>query len=170
MSLPVEKREEIQRKEGEKRQAERTLKLKREREEYEALQAKRQKLMEDVSNAKDVIRKPGPRNRDKKTMLKFVVWSLCGYDADRWHSYHGPLQKKFDSSYATQADANARVKYLFYVKNTLGLSMEEMENQDVAESITNGLLKLECRPDDSEQWTVSAIPSSAFAFLVNDEC
>jgi hypothetical protein len=94
---------------GGERQAERTLKLKREREEYEALQAKRQNSMEDVSNAKDVIRKPGPCNRDKKTMLNFVVWSSCGYDADGWHSYHGPPQKKFDSSYATQADANARV-------------------------------------------------------------
>jgi hypothetical protein len=174
MSLAVEKREEIQRKEGEKHEAFKTLKLKREREIYE-----------DVSNAKDIIRKPGPRNRDKKTMLNFVVWSSIGYEEDDGsQSYFGPPQKEFDSSYPTQADANARVKYLFYLENMWGspieemirrymsdihhtLSMEEIENRD-AESTTNGLLTLEINPDGPERWTVSAIPSSDFASLVEN--
>ncbi|KAJ3288418.1 hypothetical protein HDU79_004851 [Rhizoclosmatium sp. JEL0117] len=136
--------------------------------EKRAKQKEVEKLIKDLEKAKDSIKKPSGVNKDKNKMLKYVVWKSDGYDNDGWHSYDGPPEKEFDSSYASKVDANARVKYLFYTKNVWGLGVDEMlERDEIIETENDALLHLETCPADSSRWTVAAVPREAFKFLDN---
>ena len=114
--------------------------------------------------------KSPPASCLKQSGKGFTVWSSCGYGNDGWHSYNPPPDKVFDSSFKQVADANARAKYLFYVKNPWGIDPVEelLERNEIDESFTgpkNDLLRLQVRPDDSETWTVGVVPDAAFAHL-----
>lgn len=69
-------------------------------------------FVDQLRAAPDRIARPS-RSRSGK----FFVWSSEGYDNDGWHSYNGPPRKEFDSSWRTIEEANARVEYLFFIKN-----------------------------------------------------
>ena len=117
------------------------------------------------------IKRP-PASNLKPSGKGFSVWSSCGYGNDGWHSYNPPPDKVFDSSFTNVADANARAKYLFYVKNPWGVDPVEdlLERNEIDESLTGpkrNLVRLQVHPDDGEVWTVGIVPDSAFAHLDN---
>ncbi len=126
----------------------------KERNREEEDRRKRLLVMENIKN-------PGARHLDKCNKLKYTVWKSCGYDYDGWHGYDGPPMKEFDSSFDSVDEANMRVKYVFYYKNPWGLDRDEMHT-DTHVMKKSGVRFLCCCPDDSERWTVSAIPSIAF--------
>jgi len=75
---------------------------------------------DDEEEMKDIptsIKRPEPVHLDAGANLKFTVWTSCGYDADRWHSYDGPPKKEFDSSYNSLMEANERVECVFFYTN-----------------------------------------------------
>ncbi|KAI9353655.1 hypothetical protein BDR26DRAFT_848971 [Obelidium mucronatum] len=148
---------------------EQQLRREREREERE-LAEKRERLefVNKLNATKASVKVPKGANKDKNKLLKYVVWSSDGYDNDGWHSYNGAPDKEFDSSFSSKADANARVNYLFYVKNCWGLGVDEMmTGEEIDEKETAGLLRLEVCPPDSTRWTVAAVTKEAFQFLDN---
>ncbi|KAI9333364.1 hypothetical protein DFJ73DRAFT_854498 [Zopfochytrium polystomum] len=152
-------------------QQERARKRLREEAAEEAKRARRKRDEDErrvetaVAGTAEAVRKPDARHRDKAAPLAFVVWTSCGYRPDGWHSYDGPPPKEFDSSFATKKEANDRVRYRFYAKNTWGLGVREMMEQEVEEKERGGLLTLSTTPPDSECWTVAAVPAEAFQFL-----
>jgi len=118
----------------------------------------------EIRNIPALIKCPPPANLDPDNKLKFSVWTSCGYEHDRWHSYGGPPRKEFNSSHDTLNDANQRVEYVFYYKNPWGLKKEEMQvDSDTIKS--KGVRLMTSRPDDSERWTVSVLPSIAFDYI-----
>jgi hypothetical protein len=98
-------------------------------------------------------------------MKGFTVWCSSGYGNDGWHSYEGPPEQEFDSTWKTAADANARARYLFIWKNTFGSEPDEIYPYD--ESEKNGLKTYSIAPADSECWTVGVVPDVAFQYLPN---
>lgn len=148
--------------------------------EAQRLQDEKEKLelVKSLQNMPQKIQKPEGKHKNSNKVLKYVVWSSCGYGNDGWHSYDGPPSKEFDSSYSTIKDANDRARYLFYVENTWGLGVEEilecdnsysmMANRyDISEHFVDGLVHLSVSPPDSEVWTVAAVPKAAFKHLDN---
>jgi hypothetical protein len=111
------------------------------------------------------IRCPGAANTNQRKKLPFTVWTSCGYDRDGWHSYEGPPEKEFNSSYSTLEQANKRAEYVFYYENPWGLSDEELPYPEEDCVTRKGFRHMECCPDDSERWTVSVVPSIAFDFM-----
>jgi hypothetical protein len=78
----------------------------------------------------------------------------------------GSPEKEFNSSYNTIEEANERAEYVFYHENPWGLEEDEfpyVETDFV--SSKSGFRRLQCCPDDSERWTVSIMPSSAFDYI-----
>jgi hypothetical protein len=70
---------------------------------------------------KKIIRPPALNKKvDGNKMKGFTVWCSSGYSNDGWHSYGGPPDQEFDSTWKTAADANDRARYLFIWKNTYG--------------------------------------------------
>jgi hypothetical protein len=145
-------------------------KLKREEEE-EKLKRKERK-----GQYVPIAKKPPAANLDRVKPMAFVVWASCGYRYDGFHSYHGPPKKKFDSSFALLAEANARVRYKFYEENPWGVSRSELEEDcgfgestPEATYSKSGLLTLSISPADSETWTVSASLSGKRPYEDSDE-
>ena len=142
------------------------------REQQQELQERRRRreeetqrrIEEETRNIPALIKCPPPANLDPDNKLKFSVWTSCGYECDGWHSYEGPPRKTFNSSYDTLKEANQRVEYVFYYENPWGLKKEEMQvDSDTIKS--KGVRFMTSRPDDSERWTVSAMPSIAFDYI-----
>ena len=112
------------------------------------------------------IRNPNAANLNRNKKLKYTIWTSCGYDNDGWHRYGGPPDKEFNSSYEKLEEANERAEYVFLYDNPWGLEDEYEINLPETDTVsTKGCRFLECRPDDSERWTVSVIPSSAFDYV-----
>ncbi|KAJ1472681.1 hypothetical protein T484DRAFT_1914295 [Baffinella frigidus] len=101
------------------------------READEEKERKQQKIEREKAEEK-ALGKFAPHVRDlaaastQRSSEGYTVWQSDGYRSDGWHSYAGAPRKEFDSCFKTAKDANARAKYLFFVKNTWGLSVEEM--------------------------------------------
>ena len=139
--------------------------LKREEEERKA--RKEAGAAAKLGTILDKHRKVPDKNK-KPSGSGFTVWSSSGYPSDGFHSYDGPPEKEFDSSWPSAADANQRAKYLFYAENVWGLGADELIENHHVEKKTVGpqkLLKLEVHPDDSEVWTVAVVPDQAFEHL-----
>lgn len=111
------------------------------------------------------VRNPPTKHTDEQNKLKYVVWQSCGYGDDGWHSFGGPPEKTFNSSYATLKEANERVEYAFYYQNPWGLQGDELPHAETDKVSDQGFRFLECTPDDSECWTVSVVPSTAFDYI-----
>ncbi|CAJ1946591.1 unnamed protein product [Cylindrotheca closterium] len=111
------------------------------------------------------IRNPPKQNLSQNKKLRYTVWTSDGYDNDRWHSYEGPPDKAFDSSFTSLEHANQRAEFVFYFKNPWGLGLDEMDPAETDGTTKTGFRFLQCCPDDSSRWTVSVIPSSAFPFM-----
>lgn len=77
----------------------------------------------------------------------------------------GLLPKKFNSSFRTLDEANKRVQYVFYAENEWELGLDEMHVDSDKIDASKGTRRMCVRPDDSERWTVSVMPSNAFDFL-----
>lgn len=119
---------------------------------------------------KSKIINPSEKNKDPNGNKKkgFTVWCSDGYDYDGWHSYEGPPDKLFDTTYKTKSDANERARYLFYAKNPWGHPPHDiMEREEVHESSKDGLVTYRVSPVDSSTWTVSIVPDAAFAYMEN---
>ncbi len=102
----------------------------------------------------------------------FTVWRSVGYGNDGFHSYYGPPEKMFDSSWKSVKDANERAKYLFYHDNPWGLDASEiLDDQtgryDIEEKYADKCLCLRMSPPDDEIVTVGVVPDSAFEHLDN---
>jgi hypothetical protein len=122
--------------------------------------------MGEQSEFSDNVRNPSPQNLQVDKRLEYTVWTSCGYDNDGWHSYDGPPDKEFNSSFCTLKEANERAEYVFLYKNPWGLIEEDERPRPEKDTITDkGFRYLECRPDDSERWKVSVIPSYAFDYI-----
>jgi hypothetical protein len=142
----------------------------RKREEQWARQQKERKLELEQKYQKDLkrfspsVKNPTTKQKDETKKLEYTVWTSCGYENDGWHSYQGPPDKEFNSSFATLKEANSRVEYVFYYDNPWGQEKEEMhaDNDDID---NKGIRYMECHPDDSERWTVSVVPSIVFEYL-----
>jgi hypothetical protein len=115
----------------------------------------------------NTITKPNKINTNKKKLLKYVVWTSDGYPPDGWHSYDGPPPKEFDSSFKTVAEANQRVRYKMLHDNVWGLSRSEMLQKDISETTEKKtkLLTMSVCPDDSSEFTVSAVTKEVFSYL-----
>jgi hypothetical protein len=134
---------------------------------FKGCEAEDEDDVDETKNIPSSIKRPEPVHLDAGAKLKFTVWTSCGYDADRWHSYDGPPKKEFDSSYNSLMEANERVEYVFFYNNPWGCEKEEMYAEtNVIKS--KGTRFMTCRPDDSERWTVSTLPSIAFDYINDD--
>jgi len=111
------------------------------------------------------VRNPPAKHTGEHNKLKYTVWQSCGYGYDGWHSYEGPPEKTFNSSYATLKEANERAEYAFYYQNPWGLQGDELPYAETDKVSNQGFRFLECTPDDSECWTVSVVPSIAFDYI-----
>ena len=151
------------------RQIEQEERLRETKREKEMLLELAEKYAEDLANFSQNVRNPGAKNTNKSKKLKYTVWKSSGYDRDGWHSYEGPPQKEFDSSYDTLEQANQRVEYVFYFENVWETEKDEMYAECDKINSSHGTRLMSCRPDDSERWTVSVAPSSAFEFMVSFE-
>jgi hypothetical protein len=133
------------------------------RHEREQKKEMERKNKEDLKRFSSCVKNPTTKQKDKTKKLEYTVWTSCGYDHDGWHSYGGPPDKEFNSSFATLEEANSRVEYVFYYDNPWGSEREEM-NAETDEIDKKGICYMECRPDDSERWTVSVVPSIVFEY------
>ena len=83
------------------------------------------------------------------------------------HWNKGPLD--FDSSWVKTADANARAKFLFYVENCWGLSVEEMFERDHVDEpeveMKSGMVQFSVVTGEDSYWKVSVVPCSALEHL-----
>lgn len=130
----------------------------------------RRKKWDPKTHFKPKIIEPSDKNMDPDGNKKkgFTVWSSDGYGNDGWHSYEGPPDKEFDSTFATKKDANARARYMFHWKNPWGHEPEIiMEEEEVEESMNDGLVTYVVSPPDSSTWTVSVVPDAAFSYMEN---
>lgn len=126
------------------------------------------KKWDPKSQFKPNIINPPDANLDPEVKKGYVVWSSDGYDNDGWHSYEGPPDKVYDSTWSTKANANERARYLFHWKNPWGHKPDHMVEEEVIdESKNDGLVKYVTSPDDSTTWTVAVTPAVAFAHLDN---
>ncbi|GFH48014.1 hypothetical protein CTEN210_04490 [Chaetoceros tenuissimus] len=157
------RREQDRAEEARRQQYERD-RIRREQEEKKRKEKLRRKYERYLAKFSEVVKHPRPENLNRENRLKYTVWKSCGYDNDRWHSYEGPPEKNFDSSFDSLDEANQRVKYVFYFKNEWGLGKEEMHAESNFVS-QDGVRFMQCCPDDSERWTVSVVPSGAFDFI-----
>ena len=66
----------------------------------------------------------------------------------------------FDSSWRTEAEANARARYRFLHGNPWGLN--DLDTYEIEESARNGLLRMSCEPPDSSCWSVGVTPDRAY--------
>jgi hypothetical protein len=82
---------------------------------------------------------------DGNKMQGYTVCCSSGYGSSRWHSYQGPPNKEFDTTWKTDEEANARARYLFYWKNCYGISAEELDADDCQESEKHGLKEFRSR-------------------------
>ena len=138
-------------------------------------EAKRMAKWDPKKQFKSSIIEPTDKNVDPdgNKMKGYTVWCSDGYGNDGWHSYEGPPDKEFDSTYKTKDDANERARYLFYWKNPWGQTAQEIleggycGGEDHHKSMKNGLVTYEDTPDDSTTWTVAVVPDAAFAYLEN---
>lgn len=122
----------------------------------------------DIRQFEESIIKPSTQNKkvDGNEKKGYTVWCSCGYRPDGFHSYSGPPEVEFDTTYMSKDEANARARYLFFWKNTWGWKPEQIEeNDEVKKVLINGLVKYEVWPDDSEVWTVAVVPDVAFEYL-----
>jgi len=111
---------------------------------------------------------PPHGNLNSESTKGYIVYSSDGYDYDGFHSYEGPPEKEFDSTWSTKANANARARYLFHWKNPWGHGPDDMvEQEEVDESKTDGLVKYVVSPADSSTWTVAVVPAMAFQHMDN---
>lgn len=165
---PEEKKVEAARKAVlERQKRKRDDELRRLREEEEEKERKR---WDPTTHFKPKIIHPEANNCDPNgnRMKGFTIFCSSGYGYDGWHSYEGPPNKVFDSTYTTKKEANERARYLFYWKNPWGLEPKSiMEEEEVDESMKDGLVTYVVTPPDSETWTVSVVPDAAYAFLEN---
>jgi len=111
------------------------------------------------------VQNPPKQNLSENRKLRYTVWTSCGYDKDRWHSYDGPPDKVFNSSFTSLEHANQRAEFVFYYDNPWGLGLYDMGAAETDDTTSSGLRFLQCRPEDSQRWTVSVVPSSAFPFM-----
>jgi len=116
------------------------------------------------------IRSLAAKNKNSNSPLKFTVWCSDGYDYDGWHSYAGPPEKEFDSSWATKKEANQRAEYLFFWKNPWGIEPTEIsddyQGEPKAES-KDGMDKWTVSPADSSRWTVGVTQANVYPHLEN---
>ena len=129
----------------------------------------KRKLGEDIIEFfyEDVVKNPLSVNLNEAKLLKYVVWTSCCYLPDGWHSYQGPPDIEFDSSYNLLAEANNRVEFKMRVDNPWGLPFDELEERnEILRSVDkNGFLSMEVCPDSSEEYKVSVVPMEAFPYL-----
>ncbi|KAF0696907.1 Aste57867_12368 [Aphanomyces stellatus] len=105
------------------------------------------------------IRDPSDRQLDPTAPLAFVVWTCC-WDDDAPTS-HGP-RKTFNSSFETAADANDRVRAVFYEGNPWAMAVEEaILSFQVTQVMDSGFLHLETY--FHARWSVAAEPMVTFA-------
>ena len=96
-------------------------------------------------------------NKNIKKLKKYVVYSSDGYGYDGWHSYAGPPENKFDSSWDTKEQANARAAYLFHACNPWGIEVNELMESEIDSAVHSGLASYCTTPDDSTTWTVKVV-------------
>lgn len=125
---------------------------------WEAQEKEQMEMVKFVEGAPKTVSEPPPASRNKDSVLAFIVRHSEGYEPDGWHSYMGPAEKRFDTSFASKEQANKRAMYLFYKKNTWGLGVDEMMENDIETSYAGGMVHLTCSPPDSGFWTVDVVP------------
>jgi len=146
------------------------------RQELEALctkqkERRRQEILQTTQKEHNVLfqessSKPPVESRDRHKKKAFVVWKSEGYPPDGFHSYDGPPEKRFDSSFDILSEANARAVFLFYMENPWGIDLEwDCEYDPVTQKKVDGALRLQIRPADSEEWTVGVVVKEPFAHL-----
>ena len=169
----AEKKAEAKRKaelERQRREAERQLQeaAAERRRMMEEEEEKRRKKWDPKAHFKPDIVNPSHSNLNPNDTKGYVVWSSDGYDYDGFHSYEGPPDKVYDSTWSTKAKANERARYLFHWRNPWGHGPDHMiEEEEIHESKNDGLVKYVASPPDSSTWTVTVIPAAAFAHLDN---
>jgi hypothetical protein len=112
--------------------------------------------------------------------LQFTVWTSWDPPDDMYDDRDGderPPEKSFNSSYDTIEEANERAEYVFFHEFPWGEDYYRMDDEEEVEiphakvdfvSSKTGLRRLHCRPEDStlgDHWTVSVLPSIAFAYI-----
>lgn len=107
--------------------------------------------------AKKTVKQAATKRTAKKpdTGPGFIVWQLCEYPSDGFHS-SSPGQQEQVGVFATKEEANSAVRHTFYDENPWGWQDKDFERQGVEEKGKNDLLYLFVGSDDSEEWTVWA--------------
>lgn len=140
------------------------------RKQQEKEEREQERLWDATKQFKKAIRHPPAKNKTVQgnSLKGYTVWSSDGYDPDGWHSYQGPPDKEFDSTWKNVTDANARARYLFYWENSWGLPARDIDHcgeEPVDESAVDGLKTYTLAPPDSTRWTVGVVPDAAFKHL-----
>ena len=128
------KRQKIERKEreAEAEKERKRQKTERDKNQEEAEKERKRQRVEREKTQDKALGKFPPHVRDlaeaskQRSSKGYTVWRSSWYRADGWHSYAGAPRKEFDSCFKTAKDANTRAKFLFFVENTGGLSVQEM--------------------------------------------
>ena len=167
--LEAEKQARIKAKQ-EQREKDRQALEKERQEQKEREEKARKDLIAKLEKTSKKIKHPTGKYANGSKLLSYVVWKSSGYDNDGWHSYEGPPDKEFDSTWPTIKEANSRAEYLFYVENPWGISTEEIMEDDVDESGGGDkLIELVVCPADSERWTVSVDTKVDFQHLISGD-
>jgi hypothetical protein len=103
------------------------------------------------------VKKPHATNKDESNKFKYTVWTKVVHR----NQFEDNVEKKFDSSFAILNEANLRVEYAFYYKNTWGCHKDEV-NADEDMELSGGLRYMRSNPDGGGSFTVSVMPSVAF--------
>ena len=167
--LEAEKQARIKAKQ-EQREKERQVREKELQAQKEREEKVRKGLIAKLDKPSKKIKHPNGKYANQSKLLSYVVWKSEGYDNDGWHSYQGPPDTEFDSTWPTTKEANSRAEYLFYVENPWGISEEEIMADDVDQSGGGDeLIDLVVCPADSERWTVSADTKVDFQHLISGD-
>lgn len=94
--------------------------------------------------------------------MKYVVWS-----ADPGTENDAEESRRFDSSFKTLTEANARASFLFFVKNCFGLSKAVLTGGEDAAKFQSidpmtGCQHFYVRPDGRSTWEVGTALKTSF--------
>ena len=104
-------------------------------------------------------------NPDANRKQGYTVWCSHGLSANQRRGFKSEAKKKFDSTWMTKEDANARARYLFFWCNCWGIDPEEIEDACCKESEREGLKSFGVEPPECGFWRVSVVPDVAFLHL-----
>ena len=112
----------------------------------------------------EAVKEPPAAYKDASCSNGYTIWSSRGYPHDGWHTYEGPPEREYGSTYPTAEEAIKRASYLFYFQNPWGLGGDEIADGDCStyRKRSGEVMRLEHIAGDSETWIVAVVGAAAW--------